>query len=47
MSRAFILVIDSLGLGGALDADSFGDTGADTFGHIAEACALGRANKDG
>jgi phosphopentomutase len=47
MSRAFILVLDSLGLGGALDADSFGDTGADTFGHIAEACALGRANKDG
>jgi phosphopentomutase len=47
MSRAFILVLDSLGLGGAVDADAFGDTGADTFGHIAEACALGRANKEG
>ena len=47
MSRAFILVLDSLGLGGAVDAEKFGDTGADTFGHIAEACALGRANKDG
>jgi phosphopentomutase len=47
MSRAFILVLDSLGIGGAADAEKFGDTGADTFGHIAEACALGRANKDG
>jgi len=47
MSRAFILVLDSLGIGGAPDAARFGDTGADTFGHIAEACALGRANKEG
>jgi phosphopentomutase len=47
MARAFILVLDSLGIGGAADAERFGDTGADTFGHIAEACALGRANRDG
>lgn len=32
--RAFILVMDSFGIGGAPDADAFGDTGADTFGHI-------------
>ncbi|MCH7555439.1 MAG: phosphopentomutase, partial [Proteobacteria bacterium] len=38
MSRAFILVIDSLGIGAAHDADQYGDTGADTLGHIAEAC---------
>lgn len=35
MTRAAIIVIDSLGLGGAPDAADFGDTGADTFGHIA------------
>jgi phosphopentomutase len=33
--RAFILVCDSLGIGGAPDAERFGDTGADTLGHIA------------
>ena len=38
MSRAFILVIDSLGIGATDDADQYGDTGADTLGHIAEAC---------
>ena len=35
MSRAFILVCDSLGIGGAPDATRFGDAGADTLGHIA------------
>lgn len=38
MTRAFIIVIDSFGIGGAADAERFGDTGADTLGHIAEAC---------
>jgi phosphopentomutase len=33
--RAIILVLDSFGLGATADADKFGDTGADTFGHIA------------
>ena len=47
MSRAFLLVLDSLGIGGAPDADRFGDVGADTLGHIAEACARGDANTDG
>jgi phosphopentomutase len=35
MSRAFILLLDSFGLGAAPDADKFGDAGANTFGHIA------------
>ena len=41
MPRAMILVLDSVGCGGAADADRFGDTGADTLGHIAQACAQG------
>jgi len=36
MARAIILVLDSFGIGATADADSFGDTGSDTFGHIAE-----------
>lgn len=47
MSRAFIIVLDSLGVGGAPDADSFGDTGADTLGHIAQRCADGDADRSG
>ena len=39
MSRAIWLVLDSLGLGAAPDAADYGDEGADTFGHIAAACA--------
>ena len=39
MARALWLVLDSLGIGGAVDAAAYGDAGADTFGHIAEACA--------
>jgi phosphopentomutase len=35
MSRAFILLLDSFGLGAAPDAAKFGDAGANTFGHIA------------
>ncbi|HEY0522658.1 MAG TPA: phosphopentomutase [Stellaceae bacterium] len=42
MPRAFILVMDSFGVGAADDAPTYGDTGADTFGHIAAACAAGR-----
>lgn len=47
MSRAFILVLDSLGVGGAPDAASFGDEGSDTLGHIAERCADGDADRCG
>jgi len=39
MSRAIWLVLDSLGVGAAPDAADYGDAGADTFGHIAAACA--------
>lgn len=47
MSRAFILVLDSLGIGASADATQFGDTGTDTLGHIAEHCAAGRADGEG
>ena len=36
MPRVFILMMDSFGIGGAVDAKDFGDEGADTFGHIAD-----------
>ncbi len=32
--RVFVIVLDSLGIGALPDAGDFGDTGADTFGHI-------------
>ena len=44
MKRAIILVLDSLGLGSSADAHRYSDTGADTLGHIAEACADGNAD---
>lgn len=44
MSRAFLIVMDSVGCGGAPDAEAFGDAGANTLGHIALACAEGRAD---
>ena len=47
MSRAFLFVLDSFGVGGAEDAARFGDAGSNTFGHIAEACAAGKADRDG
>ena len=48
MARAFLVVMDSVGIGGAPDADTFfngrvPETGANTLGHIAQACAEGRA----
>ncbi len=50
MSRAFLVVMDSVGIGGAPDADQFyngtkPDTGANTLAHIAQACAEGRAEE--
>jgi phosphopentomutase len=42
--RAFLLVLDSVGIGAAPDAREFGDEGSDTVGHIAEACASGNAD---
>lgn len=44
MARAFLIVMDSVGAGGAPDAADFGDAGANTLGHIAQACAAGRAD---
>ncbi|MGF1747460.1 phosphopentomutase [Vibrio cionasavignyae] len=46
MKRAFILVLDSFGIGAAGDAEKFGDVGSDTMGHIAEHCAKGLADND-
>lgn len=43
MARAILLVMDSVGCGGAPDAAEFGDEGANTLGHIALACARGEA----
>lgn len=34
MPRALLLVLDSVGCGAAPDAENYGDTGADTLGHI-------------
>lgn len=45
MTRAFLIVMDSVGCGGAPDAAAFGDAGANTLGHIALACAEGRADQ--
>lgn len=45
MARAFLIVMDSVGCGGAPDAADFGDDGANTLGHIAQACAEGRAEQ--
>lgn len=44
MKRVFIMVMDSFGIGATQDAEQFGDTGADTLGHIAAACASGVAD---
>ena len=45
MPRAFLIVMDSVGAGGAPDAAEFGDEGSNTLGHIAQACAEGRADQ--
>jgi len=34
--RALVLVLDSVGIGGAPDAEKYGDAGANTLGHILE-----------
>src|SRR5918993_2188766 len=47
MPRVLIIVLDSVGIGGAADAASYGDAGADTLGHIAEACAKGTGDRPG
>jgi phosphopentomutase len=52
MTRAFLVVMDSVGIGGAPDADAFfndelPDSGANTLGHIARACADGKGDGAG
>ena len=44
MGKAILLVLDSLGIGGAPDSKIFGDFGANTLGNIIKACAKGEAN---
>ena len=51
-ARAFLIVLDSVGIGGAPDADQFfnetrPDTGANTLGHIAQARRLNMPVLDG
>lgn len=50
MPRAFLVVMDSVGIGGAPDAGAFfngdlPDLGANTLAHIAQACAAGQAEE--
>ena len=45
MGRAFLIMLDSVGCGGAPDAAVFGDEGANTLAHIAIECAAGRAEQ--
>ncbi|MGV8952727.1 MAG: phosphopentomutase [Cypionkella sp.] len=47
MPRAILLILDSVGIGGAPDADAYGDAGSNTVGHIAEFAALGKADRAG
>ena len=47
MTRAVLIVLDSFGIGGAEDAEAFGDAGADTFGHILDAATRGEADRPG
>ncbi len=47
MPRAFIIMLDSFGLGATQDAAKYGDVGANTLRHIAEYCAQGKADKEG
>ncbi|TNV69165.1 phosphopentomutase [Trichococcus shcherbakoviae] len=39
-NRIHLIVMDSVGIGEAADADKFGDVGSDTLGHIAEVAGL-------
>ncbi len=45
--RAFIILLDSFGIGATRDAYKYGDQGANTLGHIAEYCFKGLADREG
>jgi len=47
MARAFLFVLDSFGIGGAPDAEQYGDAGSNTLGHIAEYCMAGLGDRNG
>ena len=47
MGRGIVIVLDSVGCGGAEDAAACGDSGSDTLGHIAQWCADGRGDRAG
>jgi phosphopentomutase len=47
MARAFLFVLDSFGIGGGPDAETYGDLGSNTLGHIAEYCAAGVGDRAG
>ncbi len=47
MARALLIVLDSVGIGGAPDAAAYGDAGSDTLGHIAAACTDGWGDRAG
>lgn len=47
MTRAFILLLDSFGIGALPDAEKFGDVGSNTARHIAEFCHQGKCDKEG
>lgn len=47
MARAFLIMLDSFGVGATADASQYGDAGADTLRHIAEWCQQGKADKIG
>ena len=44
MGKAILIVLDSLGVGGAPDANLYNDEGSNTFGSIALACSNGDAD---
>ncbi len=47
MARAFIIMLDSFGLGATADAEKYGDAGANTLRHIADYCQQGKADQAG
>ncbi|QKV19515.1 phosphopentomutase [Oricola thermophila] len=47
MKRVFLFVLDSVGIGGAKDAEAFGDAGSNTVGHILERANAGQADEAG
>lgn len=47
MSRALLIVLDSVGIGGAPDAARYDDEGSNTVGHVALACAAGKGDRPG